>query len=418
MKATVIAIGDEILAGKIVNNNAAFISGDLNKLGIRTVRQLVVGDESAAIAEALDIARRAGTLAVCSGGLGPTADDVTLEAVAGYFGKEPVLHRPTLENIETMFRRRRTEMPQANISQAMVPAGCRVLENQLGTAPGIIVEDEGFVVCLVPGVPAEMERIIERGLVPYLEKRGYSSGKRFERLLRVVGLAESRISDLIGEVDIPPGLSLGYYPQVFEVLLLISGYYETEGGFEGLVSPFAERLYEILDYRIYGEGPQPLQYHLGELLRKRGLTLATAESCTGGLVAKWLTDIPGSSDYFAGGVVAYFNAVKTEQLEVPAEILEEYGAVSEQVAAAMARGVRERLNTDVGLSVTGIAGPGGGSDEKPTGTVCFGLAYEGGEYSEKRHIPGDRDFVRKRAAQRALDMVRLHFLGRLKEKVK
>ncbi len=414
MKATVIAVGDEILAGKIVNNNAAYISGELNKLGIRTVRQLVVGDNDDDIKEAFDIARRAGALVVCSGGLGPTADDVTLEAVAEYFGKELVLHRPTLENIEKMFRRRRTEMPQANISQAMVPAGCRVLDNQLGTAPGIIIEEEGIIVCLVPGVPAEMEWIIGRGLVPYLEKQGYTSGRRFERQLRVVGMAESRISDLIGGVEIPPGLSLGYYPQIFEVILLISGFCESEADFKKLANPLATRLYDILGYRIYGEGIEPLQYRLGEILRERGLTLATAESCTGGLIAKRLTDIPGSSGYFTGSVVAYGDKVKREQLGVPAETLAEYGAVSEETAAAMARGVRERLNVDIGLSVTGIAGPGGGSEDKPVGTVCFGLSWEGGEYAEKRHIAGDRDFVRKRSAQRALDMVRLHLLGRLK----
>ncbi len=413
MKATVIAIGDEILAGKIVNNNAAHISGELNKLGIQTVRQLVVSDETQAINEALDIAKRAGTLAVCSGGLGPTDDDITLEAVAGFFGKELVLHRPTLENIERMFKRRRTEMPQANISQAMVPAGCRVLENQLGTAPGIIVEEEGFIVCLVPGVPAEMERIIDRGLVPYLEKRGYTSGRRFERQLRVVGMAESRIGELAGGVEIPPGLSLGYYPQVFEVLLLLSGYCKDEAEFEGLSGPIADKLYKILGYRIYGEGSEPLPYHLGEMLREKRLTLATAESCTGGLIAKWLTDIPGSSDYFAGGIIAYSNSVKEGQLSVPDEILEEYGAVSKEVAAAMARGARERLEVDIGLSVTGIAGPEGGTAEKPVGTVCFGLAWEGGEYTDTRHITGDRDFVRKRSSQRALDIVRLHLLGRL-----
>jgi nicotinamide-nucleotide amidase len=312
-----------------------------------------------------------------------------------------------------MFKRRRTEMPQANISQAMVPAGCRVLENQLGTAPGIIVEEGGFIVCLVPGVPAEMERIIERGLVPYLEKRGYTSGRRFERQLRVVGMAESRIGELAGGVEIPSGLSLGYYPQVFEVLLLLSGYCDDKAEFEGLSGPVADELYRLLGYRIYGEGTEPLPYHLGEMIREKGLTLATAESCTGGLIAKWLTDIPGSSDYFAGGIVAYSNSVKTGQLNVPVEIIEEYGAVSEEVAVAMARGARERLEVDIGLSVTGIAGPEGGTDEKPVGTVCFGLVWEGGEFAERRHIAGDRDFVRKRSAQRALDMVRLYLLERL-----
>jgi nicotinamide-nucleotide amidase len=412
MDATVIAIGDELLIGKTVNNNATYLSRRLAALGIATRRQLVVGDVDADIAAAIDEARALAPLAVSTGGLGPTDDDRTLAAVAQHLGLKLVLHQPTLKEIERRFARRRMKMPAVNVSQARVPAGAHVLANPLGTAPGIVVEAEGFVLCLLPGVPAEMEYIFEHGFVPLLEKKGYVGERVYEKQLHATGLPESAVAERLEGVDVPADLHLAYLPQTFQVNLRIWGVAADEETFRERAAPVARAVREALGARVFAEDGVTLEQAVGKALRARGETLALAESCTGGLIAKRVTDVPGASSWFLGAVVSYANEAKTNLLGVAAATLETHGAVSEETAREMAAGARERFGATYGLAVTGIAGPGGGTAEKPVGTTCFALAEEGRTTSEQQSLAGGRGWVRLRASQHALDTLRL----RLREK--
>ncbi len=410
-KATVIAIGDELLAGLVVNNNAAHISAELARVGVKTVRQLVVGDDAGEITAAVETARGVGALAVCTGGLGPTPDDVTLDAVAKYFGRELVIHRPTLEEIERHFARRKIPMPEINVGQAMVPAGAKVLPNPIGTAPGIILEAGGFVCFLLPGVPDEMEVILARGVLPFLKDRGFAGEEIFTRTLRVVRISESKLYEMVSDVPVPEGIKLGYYPRAGEILLRFSGRGADEGAFAELTEPVVAEFRGKLGRLLYGEGDDPLERVLGGLLGENCKTLAAAESCTGGLLGKVLTDIAGSSDYFLGSAVTYSNEAKVKVLGVKPKTLETCGAVSEAVAAEMAEGVRRVFGADYGIAITGVAGPGGGTPGKPVGTVCFGLSRERGTHTRIDTFLGDRARVRRRATVRAMDLVRLDLLG-------
>lgn len=408
MDATVIAVGDELLIGKTVNNNAAYLSRRLAALGIATRRQLVVGDAEADIAAALDLARALTPLAITTGGLGPTEDDRTLAAVAKHLGLELVLHRPTLKEIERRFARRGVKMPAVNVGQARVPAGSHVLANPLGTAPGIVVEEAGFVLCLLPGVPAEMEYIFEHGLVPFLEKKGYVGERVYEKQLHATGLPESAVAERLAGVDVPPGVHLAYLPQTAQVDLRIWGAAPNEETFRERAAPVAKTIREALGAHVFGEDGVTLEQVVGEALHARGETLALAESCTGGLIAKRVTDVAGASSWFLGGVVSYANEAKVNLSGVEEATLATHGAVSEETAREMAEGARARLGATYALAVTGVAGPTGGTSEKPVGTVCFALAEEGGTTSERLSFGGGRGWVRLRASQHALDMLRLH----------
>jgi len=408
MDATIVAIGDELLAGKTVNNNAAFISRRLAALGIGTRRQLVVGDDEAEIVSALEQARALAPLAVATGGLGPTEDDRTLAAVAGHLGLELVLHRPTLKEIERRFERRGIKMPAVNVSQARVPAGSHVLANALGTAPGIIIEDEDFVVCLLPGVPAEMEYILEHGFIPYLEKKGYVGERVYEKELHATGLPESAIAEKLAAVDVPAGLHLAYLPQTAQVNLRLWGPAPDEATFRERAKPAADAIRAALGVHVFGEDGATLEQVVGEALAARGETLALAESCTGGLVAARITAVPGASAYFLGGLVSYANEAKVGLLGVAESTLAAHGAVSEETAREMAAGARARFGATHALAITGVAGPSGGTPEKPVGTVCFARAEAGGVASERRYFGGGREWVRLRASQHALGMLRLH----------
>ncbi len=410
MDATIIAIGDELLLGKTVNNNAAYLSRRLAAFGIASRRQIVVGDRDDEIVAALEEARVLTPLAVTTGGLGPTDDDRTLAAVTRHLGLELVLHRPTLKEIEARFARRGVPMPASNVGQARVPAGARVLRNPLGTAPGIIIEGEGWTVCLLPGVPAEMEYICEHGLVPYLEEKGYAGEHIYEWELHATGLAESVVAERIAALEVPAGVHLAYLPESAQVNLRLWGPAPDEVSFRNRARPLVDATRAALGDFVFGEDGVTLEGVVGELLRARHETLALAESCTGGLIGKRVTDVPGSSAWFVGGVVAYDNRAKERLLEVGGETLEAHGAVSEEVACEMAAGARRRFGASYGLAVTGVAGPGGGTPEKPVGTVCFAVAEEGATQSERYLLAGDRAVVRWRAAQRALDILRRRLL--------
>jgi competence/damage-inducible protein CinA-like protein len=415
LQVELITIGDELLLGFTVDTNAAHISRTLAASGVEIVRRTTVGDEAdkiaVAVREALD---RTGAV-ITTGGLGPTSDDLTKPAIARIFGREMKLDEVMATRIEERWRARfpNSRFPATNRAQAEIPEGARILTNRHGTAPGIWLEDDrGRWVAMMPGVPREMRGMLAEELLPAIRAR--SKGEESVVLsgtLRTTGIAESAIADLLGPNFLgEPGSELGslplaYLPGVAGVDLRVT--------VKGLPRPQAERLIREAMVKLksrvsayaYGEDDADLAAVVLERCRTSGFKLAVAESCTGGLLGERITNVPGSSDVFLGGVIAYDNEIKRNLLGVQAEEIERHGAVSEAVALQMASGVREKLGADVGVSVTGIAGPGGGTTEKPVGLVW--IAVHAAEVKARRfHVGGDRAEIRQRAAQAALEMVR------------
>ena len=407
-----VTIGDELLAGATVDSNSAALGRAVETVGWRVARRATVGDDAGAIAGAVrDALDRCGAV-LCTGGLGPTRDDVTKTAVARIFGRALRFDDALWRALEERWARIGGRIPQANRSQAEVPDGAAVFPNPRGTAPGLALEDERGRFCvLLPGVPSEMQGILETSVLAWLAPRG-GPVRAYRRLVRTTGIAESAVADrLAPELDRFRGLEVAFLPDPVGVDLRLSAWSESEKEARARLDRAEEVVRERLGDRVYATGERDLAEVVGALLRERGLRLAVAESCTGGLVGARLTAIPGSSETFWGGVLAYDDAAKTELLGVAPDMIERHGAVSEEVATAMAAGVRARSGTEVGVAVTGIAGPAGGTPDKPVGTVCLAVSASDGERAVRRHLPGDRAQIRSRAAQAALDLVRRTLLS-------
>ncbi len=415
LQVELITIGDELLLGFTIDTNAAHIARTLAANGIEIIRRTTVGDEAGKIAfavrEALD---RTGAV-ITTGGLGPTSDDLTKPAIAKIFGREMKLDEAIATKLEERWRARfpTSRFPATNRTQAEIPEGARILTNRHGTAPGIWLEDEkGRWVAMMPGVPREMRGMLDEELVPAIKSRGKGEDSVvLSRTLRTTGIAESAIAELLGPDSLGPretelgALPLAFLPGVAGVDLRVTAKGLPRARAEKLVSEAMLKLSGRVSAYVYGEDDADLAAVVLEKCRVSGLKLAVAESCTGGMLGERLTGIPGSSDVFLGGVIAYHNDVKRNMLGVRGEDIERYGAVSEQVALQMASGVRVKLGADVGVSVTGIAGPGGGTPEKPVGLVW--IAVHASEVKARRfHVGGDRAEIRQRAAQAALEMVR------------
>ena len=415
LQVELITIGDELLLGFTIDTNAAHIARTLAASGVEIVRRTTVGDEAGKIAQAVREALERTGAVITTGGLGPTSDDLTKPAIAKLFGREMKLDEAFATKLEERWRARfpNSRFPATNRTQAEIPEGARILTNRHGTAPGIWLEDEkGRWVAMMPGVPREMRGMLAEELLPAIKSR--AKGEESVVLsgtLRTTGIAESAIAELLGPdflggQDTELGsLPLAYLPGVAGVDLRVTAKGLPRTRAEKLVGEAIVKLKGRVEAYAYGEDEADLAAVVLEQCRALGYKLAVAESCTGGLLGERLTNIPGSSDVFLGGVIAYHNDVKRNLLGVRAEDLEEYGAVSEQVALQMASGVREKLGVDVGVSVTGIAGPGGGTAEKPVGLVW--IAVHASEVKARRfHVGGDRAEIRQRAAQAALEMVR------------
>jgi len=410
-----ITIGDELLLGFTVDTNAAHISRALAASGIEIVRRTTVGDEAEKIAQAVREALDRTGAVITTGGLGPTSDDLTKPAIARIFGREMKLDEAIAAKIEERWRTRfpNSVFPSTNRTQAEIPEGARILTNRHGTAPGIWLEDErGRWVAMMPGVPREMRGMLAEELLPAIEARTEGAGTVvLSGTMRTTGIAESAIAELLG-----PGflgdpqtelgsLPLAYLPGVAGVDLRVTVKGRPQARAQELVKQAMVKLRSRVGAYAYGEDDADLAAVVIDRCHALKLRLAVAESCTGGLLGERLTNIPGSSDVFLGGVIAYHNDLKKELLGVRAEDLERNGAVSEQVALQMASGIRERTGADVGVSVTGIAGPGGGTPEKPVGLVW--IAVHSSEAKARRfHVVGDRAEIRQRAVQAALEMVR------------
>jgi nicotinamide-nucleotide amidase len=412
LAAEIIAIGNEVLNGEIVNANAAFLAARLGDAGWRVVRHSVVADAEADILQAFREAEARARVVVVTGGLGPTRDDITSACAARYFGVERRLDEAVLEGIRAFFERVRYPMTENNRNQALFPEGAVVLPNPLGTAPGFRMARGDRHFFFMPGVPREMKRMMEHEVIPFLEKLLPPGSHLSTVLLRVFGIGESRLDERLSNVAAGvPGVTLGFRADFPENLVRIVAEGTTAEEARARLGRVRAEVEARLGDLVIGESERRVEAVVGELLRARKLKLATAESCSGGLLAHRLTNVPGSSDYFERGFVTYSNEAKAAELGVPEALLEAHGAVSEPVAAAMAEGVRRVAGTDLGIAITGIAGPAGGTEEKPVGLVYIALSSSEGTRAHRLQFFGDRERIKNWSAAIALNMLRMHVLG-------
>ena len=432
MKAHLLTIGDELLLGQTTNTNAAWLGEELSLLGIRVTRTVVVGDDAAAIRRELDRAYEEASLVITTGGLGPTHDDVTKTVVADYFDRPLRVDDRLRAQIEAKYRRRDRDLPAEVAALAQIPEGFDILDNPVGTAPGLWYDapsptDRTRLLAVLPGVPQEMKNIVRASLRPKLRDR---PGLRdvTHRTLQTTGIGESDLQATVGDLSdlLDAKLQLAYLPSTSGVRLRLTAYHADPDRAEARLDALEERLRDRAGRYIFGTGTDTLEEVLGTLLRRRSLTLATAESATGGLVGSRITDVPGSSDYYVGGAVTYAYSAKEDLVDVPHEMLMEGGAVCEPVAVQMARGVRRALGAHIGVSTTGVAGPTGGSDDKPVGTVWIGFAFhpdpdaddsdaddpdaEERTYARRLQFVEDRQLNKELFATSALEMVRRQVL--------
>jgi nicotinamide-nucleotide amidase len=414
MKAFVLAIGNELTSGQSIDTNSAWLSERIGELGIFTVGHMTVPDEQPAIAAAIRHAAGLADLLLISGGLGPTPDDLTRQAVAEAMGVELQLDEACLAEIEEFFAHRRPggKMAPSNRIQAMLPVGATAMPNARGTAPGIAAELGKTQLFVMPGVPCEMTAMFENCVLPRLPAR---RNVILHRVVNLFGAGESDIVSQIGDIMHRAGpVIVGTTVAGGMVSIRVTSRAQTSDQADAQAQEIIRKIRDRLGEKVVSVGigaEATMAASVGTLLQKANQTLATAESCTGGLLGKLLTDVPGASEYYLGGMVTYDNQAKQEQLGVPAEMLEAHGAVSEQVAGAMALGVRQRFSSDWGIGITGIAGPDGGSDEKPLGLVYTALADHDGAKVQKHLLHGDREIIRLRAALVGLNALRLRLLA-------
>jgi len=415
VKAELVFVGTELLLGEILNTNAQYLSQQLALLGIDVYYQQVVGDNydraRAIFAQALERS----DVVIASGGLGPTMDDITRDVAAEAAGRPLELNEQIHAELKAWFERRGRTMTENNARQALVPEGAAVLHNDRGTAPGLAIPcGGGKVIILLPGPPNELRPMFERHVVPYLTKlTGGAPLALVTRTLRFIDIGESALEealrDIITQQSDP---SIAPYAKTGEVHLRLATKASTPEAGLARILPVEQAIRGRVGHHIYGIDSTSLEAAVGHLLKERGLHVTVAESCSGGLIAKRITDIPGSSAYFDFGFVTYSNTAKMRMLGVPAELLEAHGAVCEQVVAAMAQGALAAAGADIAVAVSGIAGPDGGTPEKPVGTVCLGLAARGsGVWTRTLHLWGSRADIRDRTATQALAMIRRHLLG-------
>lgn len=412
MQAELIFTGTELLMGEITNSHAQYLGRHLSALGIEVALHTAVGDYSDRLADTLRQALKRSDLIIATGGLGPTTDDITKETVAEVLGLSMKMHEPTLNKIKSYFEHKGIEMPSNMVNQAYIPAGAKVLPNSRGTAPGVLIDRDGIILALLPGPPNELKAIYEEHLEPYLKGLGSRGMVTYTKLLKMTGVSESFVQESIGDLGGQSNPGIAYLAVPGEVHVRISGKFMEPKLARQMVDALAGKVRERLAQYIFGTAEDSLDEVVGSLLSEQRCTVSTAESCSGGLIAAELTNVAGSSQYFMGGLVAYDNSIKENVLGVPGMVLEKHGAVSKETAVAMADGIRKLMKTDLGLAVTGIAGPGGGTAEKPVGLVYIALAAPEGTRCSKFIFPGGRFSVRRGTVNAGLNMIRLYLLSR------
>ena len=406
IKASIVSVGNEILSGQTLDTNAAHLSARLLSIGVPVVSSYAVGDDIERIVRVFGLASADADVVLATGGLGPTDDDLTRQAFAKFLGVKLELRNELLERIQKFFVGRGRQMAETNKIQAYIPVGAKALAN-IGTAPGIMAESEGKLFFALPGVPMEAKRMFEESVLPELER--FVGGQAVVvNKLKCFGVGESTIAELLGTMmqrGRNPLINCTASSGIITLHIIATAEDKEKAG--QMVEKDEKLLQNTLGELIYGVGDQSLAQVVGEKLARQGKTIAVAESCTGGLLAKLLTDNPGSSKYFTYGWITYSNEAKISELDVPAELIREYGAVSEQVARAMAIGARKKAGTDYAVSITGIAGPSGGTEQKPVGLVYISVDSENGCDTKHCFFYHGRQFIRLRAAQTVLNILRL-----------
>lgn len=409
LKTEIIAVGSELLSPFFQDSNSLYITKCLNDLGMEVIFKTIVGDDETAINQVFKTALKRSDFIIAMGGLGPTRDDLTRETLAKTIGKDLIFDDAVLNKIKQRFKQRGLSMPPVNEKQAYIINGAEVIENHHGTAPGQWIKTDGSIIILLPGPPHELYPMLDNFVIPRLREHSFYFSVR--RVLKITGLTESKVESLITNAySKNPAVNINTlaYPGQIEIHIKVRS---SRSQLEALsLLDQQEQLFsDLLGENIFSTGGEELEEVIGNLLRSKKKTLATAESCTGGLLSHRLTNIPGSSDYYLEGAVVYSNEAKIRQLSVPEEKITRYGAVSKEVAASMAKGIVQKSGADFGLAVTGIAGPGGGTSDKPVGLVFIGLAWHDGVSMTKNIFLGQRDIVKFQSSQKALDMLR-HFL--------
>ncbi len=405
MNAEILAVGTELLIGQIANTNAQYISQRLNELGINVYYHSVVGDNPGRLKQSLNIAFERANIIIMTGGLGPTKDDLTKEIVSETLNKELVLDEYSLNKIKAYFEKIKRSMVEKNEKQAYFPKDCIILENNNGTAPGCIIENDKNVIILLPGPPKEMKLMFEEAVIPYFRKK--SDFKIVSTYLRVFGIGESALENKI--MDIINGQSnptIAPYAGDFEVTLRVTARCKDDEDPNIIIDPIVNKIKSRIGNAIYSTDNKPLKQVVGELLIRSNITISVAESCTGGLIASELTSVPGISKVFNRGVVSYSNESKIEFLNVNPSTLQKFGAVSQETAIEMANGIRRLSNTNLGVGVTGIAGPEGGTKEKPVGLVYIALAHANDTICKELKLWGDRSEIRYASLLNTLDLIR------------
>ena len=405
-----ISIGDELLIGQVINTNAAWLGEQLSNAGFQLDSTLTIGDSEKAILDAFHACMDA-DLVLVTGGLGPTADDITKPTVCKFFDTELEFCKAAYDNVVSLFQRRGFQMSERNRGQAMLPKACEYVPNTYGTAPCMWLEKEGVAFAFMPGVPFEMKGIFTDELLPRIKERFHAIPYE-KRVIMTTGIGESFLADKIKEWEdaLPDFLSLAYLPQHGMVRLRLSGRHEDAALLHATLDDEVEKLKRLISEYIFSMQDQPIERTVFDLLINKGLTFASAESCTGGNIAHVFTLIPGSSQAFKGGAVTYATPTKTKVLGVPSEIIEKYGVVSQEVVESMASGVRNLMEADFGVATTGIAGPSGGTDETPVGTMWVAVASSNGVISKYFNFGKDRVNVINRATIAAYEMLRQQLL--------
>lgn len=410
MAAEVICVGTELLLGDILNSNSQYLAKELAALGVPHFYQTVVGDNIDRVHQAIEIASKRSSILIFTGGLGPTPDDLTTESIASYFNTALVEHPEVIADIQHKFAQSGRKMTPSNRKQALQPAGAEILPNPAGTAPGMIWQPQaGLTIFTFPGVPKEMHRMWRETAVPFLKTQGYGQNPIYSRSLRFFGIPEAALAEKVNHLFSSTNPTVAPYAGKGEVRLRISARAANQVAANALIEPIAAEIKQIAGVDYYGTDEDTLASVVGQLLTAKGQTLAVAESCTGGGLGQMLTDIPGSSEYFMGGVISYANRVKIDLLGVNAEDLATEGAVSEIVARQMAAGVKAKLGTDWGVSITGVAGPDGGTESKPVGLVYIGIAHPDGSVEGIKYQLSsfrERELIRRMSAAQGLNLLR------------
>lgn len=407
-----ISVGTEILLGDILNTDAQYLSIELAKLGISVIHQSTVGDNRERLLAQLDEAAKRSDIIILSGGLGPTPDDLTKEVCCEFFGKEMFLHEPTVEKIKKYFSSKGIEMAQNNLKQAMLPKDCVIFPNDNGTAPGMAIEKDGVHILVLPGPPRELKPMFQNCAVPYLMQ--FSDRIIVSHNIRTFGIGESSMAENVNDLFDAQNPTVAPYAKDGEALLRVTAMAKTKEDAESLCEPIIEEIKNRLDAYVYGVDYNCIEEAVVGMLKEHHLKVATAESCTGGLIAKRITDVPGASEVFECGIISYANGIKHKVLGVSEDDLNKYGAVSEPVAKQMAQGALKVSGADIAVSVTGIAGPDSDSTGKPVGLVYIGLADKENVWvREIRTSRKDRSYNRYVSASNALDMIRLYIDNKL-----